>query len=89
MVRHCVLLVCIVFFLFIACSEELMYEGELKGSRYIARSFNARDLMELTFVDGTVLAVDDIHMVFTPGEYYYIYSGSMGYLNASKYRRGK
>ena len=85
MIRQTLVLLCILGLAFTACNEpELVYEGKLHSAQYIARSWNVRDLTELTFVDGTILMVDNVHDIFTPGKYYYVYShmSTCGYLQA-------
>jgi len=71
--RYKLILLLLVLTMLFACGEKLVYEGELQSSRYIARSWNTHDVMELTFVDGTTILVTNINQVFTPGKYYYIY----------------
>ena len=87
--RYRLILLLLVITMLFACGKELVYEGELQSSRFVARSFNTYDVMELTFIDGTVVAVSNTSKVFTPGEYYYIYENKVGRLFASSKPQSK
>ena len=87
--KYKLILLLLVITMLFACGKELIYEGELQSSRFVARSFNAYDVMELTFTDGTVVAVSNTSKVFTPGEYYYIYEDKVGRLFAFSKQQGK